>query len=1021
VAVSLEQLTRAHVAAPDAVVAAAAPVADWLAGVPPGVVVEALAATGDPVAALHALTRLRDHPGEYQGSPPSGTRLGPLLRMLGAGPALANAIFAEGEAWPALLDDVLEGPPRNPLTHAAALAAAGATGPIPRDDLQRVLRRHRRRELARIGGRDLLGLTTLEETVREISVLAEGTIETALACARARLAAERGIVDAPFVVLGMGKLGGGELNFSSDVDLVYVYDAPREPEASGRNAREFFERLGVEVTRALSEVTGDGFCFRVDLRLRPGGDQAPVATSLAGVLAYYETWGQTWERAAWLKARAVAGDRAFGARVLEHLEPFVYRRYLDYGTLEDLKAMKRKVDSSLTRPTARERDVKLGRGGIRGVEFYVQAHQLVHGGKDARLRLRGTLDALAALGRWGYVDAGLAERLAAAYRFLRHVEHKLQIVDQRQTQLIPVDAAQVEALARRLGYVGPAVAGEFWTDHAAHTGVVDGAFAHLFHGAEEARERETRGDLRELIEGLEHEEQVMWRLVQLGFRDADTAYADLCALRDGPRHAPASPRRRRAIADLAPALLTAVTESADPDRALHYMVSFVANVGARTSYLHLLLENPAVLRLLVRLFATSEFLSRFFLGHPELLDSLVRADLVQVERTRYDLAAALEARMEGAGDLESELDTIRRFRHEEFLRIGVHDIEGELDAARVQAQLSTLADVCLGEALALARRQLRATGALPERVGGGLAVLALGKLGASELNYHSDLDLIFVYDAGDPATWAGVAPHELFTRLAQRAMNALQTTTREGIAYRIDTRLRPSGNQGPLVSSLEAFEHYHRTSAALWERQALIKARVVAGPAGLRTRLDAVVAECVYRRGLEPAEVLELARMRERIAGERGGRGDAVNIKTDRGGIVDVEFAVQMLQLRHGHVVPGARARSTRAALDGLVGAGVLDAADAEALRTGYDFLRTLESRMRIERDQPVEALGDDLAVLTPLGRRLGLAGSDEEVAATLRSEQVWHRNAVRAAYEHVFEAAAAERAGELPWSKPSG
>jgi glutamate-ammonia-ligase adenylyltransferase len=1018
VALTLDGLTRAYVAEPAAVLAAAGPVTSWLETAPGRVVVDALGATGEPVAALHALTRLREHGGEQ----PLGERLGPLLRLLGGGPALANAVFAEGEAWPALLDDVLVGPRRDPIVHTVALASAGARGPIPREQLQTVLRRHRRRELARIGGRDLLGLTTLEETVREISVLAEGTIETALACVRARLAAEWGPVDTPFVVLGMGKLGGGELNFSSDVDLVYVYDDVREPEQSGRSAREFFERVGAEVKRALSEVTGDGFCFRVDLRLRPGGDQAPIATSLAGVLTWYETWGQTWERAAWLKARAVAGDRAFGARLLEELEPFVYRRYLDYGTLEDLKAMKRKVDSSLTRPTARERDVKLGRGGIRGVEFYVQAHQLVHGGKDARLRLRGTLDALAGLGRWGYVDAGLTERLAAAYRFLRHVEHKLQIVDQRQTQLIPTDPAQVDALARRLGYLGPAVAGEFWTDHAAHTGVVDGAFDALFHAAEETRERETPSELRALIEGLEHEEQVMWRLVQLGFRDADAAYADLRALREGPRHAPASPRRRRAIADLAPAMLTVVTESADPDRARHYIVTFITNVGARTSYLHLLLENPAVLRLLVRLFATSEFLSRFFLGHPELLDSLVRADLVQVERTRDDLAAALEARVEGAGDLESELDTIRRFRHEEFLRIGVHDIEGELDAARVQAQLSALADVCLGEALALARRQLRAKGELTDEItGGGLAVVALGKLGAAELNYHSDLDLIFVYDAGDPAAWSGAAPHEVFTRLAQRTMNALQTTTREGIAYRIDTRLRPSGNQGPLVSSLEAFEHYHRTNAALWERQALIKARVVAGPASLRARLEAVIEEFVYGRGLEQASVLELARMRERIAGERGGRDDAVNIKTDRGGIVDVEFAVQMLQLRHGHAVASARARSTRAALDGLVGAGVLDAGDAEALRTGYDFLRTLESRMRIERDQPVEALGDDVSVLAPLGRRLGLAGSDDQVASRLRSEQVWHRNAVRAAYEHVFQVAAAERAGELPWSKPSG
>src|SRR5213076_1290735 len=350
--------------------------------------------------------------------------------------------------------------------------------------LQAVLRRHRRRELVRIGGRDLLGLAGVEDTVRELTALAEGVIEAAVASVRARLAAEWGEALVPgegrpaaFVVLGMGKLGGEELNYSSDVDLVYVYECDGE-QAAGRTLGQFFSRLAEEVTRALCEVTGDGLVFRVDLRLRPGGAEGPVAVSLPAALSYYEAWGQTWERAAWLKARRVGGDRALGERIVAELVPFVYRRYLDFGTIEDLKAMKRRVDAALGAPGA-ARDVKLGRGGIREVEFFVQAQQLVHGGKDARLRMRSTLGALAALAATGYVERALAAELAAAYRFLRDVEHKLQIVQEQRTQLVPSDPDALLALARRLGFRGAEAVAEFEAARARHGAVVQGAFAAL--------------------------------------------------------------------------------------------------------------------------------------------------------------------------------------------------------------------------------------------------------------------------------------------------------------------------------------------------------------------------------------------------------------------------------------------------------------------------------------------------------------------------------------------------------------
>ena len=977
---------------PARVAEAARAVEGWLAAAPAGEVAEALAAAADPAGALHHLARLL----EIASVPPRPGRVAPLLRILGGSPTLAGVLAGEGERWPALLDAVCDVEARDVTEHRRALAAAGVAGALSRAELQAALRRHRRRELVRIGGRDLLGLATVDETVREISALAEGVLEAAVSAVRARLEAEWGPAPAAFVVLGMGKLGGEELNYSSDVDLVYVYERDGE-QVGERTLGQFFSRLAEEVTRALGEMTADGVVFRVDLRLRPGGGEGPVAVSLPAALSYYETWGQTWERAAWLKARAVAGDRALGETLLGELVPFVYRRYLDFGTIEDLKGMKRRVDASLRAPGAASRDVKLGRGGIREVEFFVQAQQLVHGGKDARLRLRGTLPGLAALATAGYVEHGLADRLAGAYRFLRDVEHKLQIVQERQTQLVPSAVDELVPLARRLGFRGADAVEAFEGARARHSTAVRAAFEALFHAAEEERLREADPELALLVEELDQEERALWRLGRLGFRDLESAYADLRLLRDGPPHAPASARRRQALAALAPALLAEIARSAAPERALRHMATFVATIGARTSYLHLLLENPGVMRLLVRLFATSEFLSSFFLRHPELLDSLVRADLVRVSLTRKEMATELGARLAAATDLEAELDTLRRFRHEEFLRIGVHDIEGALAPGEVSGELTRLAETCLEAALGIARREVLARARLSAAPATeGLAVVAMGKLGSGELTYASDLDLIFIYDGH-------AVPHELFTRIAQRAISALQTPTREGIAYRIDTRLRPSGNQGSLVSSLEAFEAYHATSARVWERQALIRARVVAGPPALAARLETVVARFVYGRGLEPAEAAEIASMRARIERERSGAGGQVNIKTGRGGLVDVEFLVQMLQLRHGHAHPRIRSRGTAAAIGALAAAGLLPADDARALAEGYAFLHAIESRLRLERDQPVEAIDVDTDALLSLARRLGYGGTDAAAVAALRADHARHGDAIRAVYDRHF------------------
>jgi len=975
-------------------------VAPWVAAIDRDALVRGFERAADPVGAAHGLGELAE-PASETLAMVDGVAL---VVALGGSAALRMTLASLGGEWPARAAELSTVHRREVDEHAARLAARMADASDDRADVQRVLRRYVREEEIRIGGRDLMGAATVDETVREISALADATIIAALAATRRRLAADWAETETlPFVVFGMGKLGGQELNYSSDVDLVYVYDDDASL-PDGRTRREYFGRVAEELTRTLSEVTEDGFCHRVDLRLRPGGNEGPIAIGLAPFLSYYESWGQTWERAVWLKGRPIAGDLDLGARVLEEMEPFIYRRYLDFGTLEALKSMKDRIDASFRDRGKRRRNVKLGPGGIREVEFIVQAQQLINGGKDARLRSRGTLETLERLVGTRYLATETRDELAAAYRFLRDVEHKLQIVHRRQTQVIPSDEDEVVRLARRLGYLGSDAAARFWEDHARHTGQVRAAFEALFRADDGGAEAEPAVPTAVLaaLDPFATPEALTEVLTELGFSEPAVARQDLTLLIGGPPSAPASDRRRAALDRVGPQLLAEIVDSADRDRALARMATFFANVGARTSYVHLLAEKPAVRQLLVRLFASSEFLSRFFVQNPELLDALVRVDLVRVAPTVEEQRAELTDRLAAAGHLEAELDVLRRFRHEEMLRIGIHDLEGTLDDAQVEEQLTDLATVCLEAAMALARRDVCRRMKVPDTATtDGLVVIGMGKLGGRELAYGSDLDLVFVWSVPDEGAWPGpVAPLELFTRVVQRTMSALQTQTAEGVAYKIDTRLRPSGNQGTLVSSLDGFEAYHRESAAVWERQALVKGRVVAGPEWLARRVERAISDFVYGQGLDDESCTEIARIRERMERERGSEQ---SIKTGQGGVVDVEFAVQVLQLRHGHGDPSLRTPSTRAALRALRGSEWVPADVVDALADGYAFLRRLEHRLRIERDQPGDAIPTDVHGRLALARRLGYEGAPPAPVEALIADVTRRRNAIRRAYAVVM------------------
>jgi glutamate-ammonia-ligase adenylyltransferase len=950
-----------------------------------------------------------------------------LLVLLGGSAHLYRVVCGDPE-WDRWLAHAVRGDDEPPRLSAAAIAAIAPTdGPAA----MRALRRWRQRAYLRIGARDLWGVAPIEETLAALSAVAEQAISAATDLARRQLEAESGALEIEpgrknrFGVLGMGKLGARELNYSSDVDLVFVHESEGRPSDGGPRGSlppaQFFTRLCERMTRLLAEVTEDGFVFRVDLRLRPDGMNGPLTSTLHATLSYYESFGQTWERAALFKARPVGGDRDLADELLAELSPFVYRRTLDYAMIADLEQMKARVDEQVQSKRRSDRDVKLGPGGIREVEFLVQSFALVHGGRDRKLRERGTLAALPLLVQAGHLEAADGAALAEAYRWLRRVEHAVQIDEDRQVHVLPESATAREVVARRLGLhlegEGPvwrrSVAGDaaarFAEIHARHTGFVQRAFDELFRSR---RQRVIGGAdvrARDLMEDLDAPD-AQDRVAELGFRDPASAIAALRSIRDGVPTSRAE--SRRTVLALAPALLDAVRQSVNPDRALANLAEFLLRFGARRTTTALLAENQATLRLLVSLFASSDHLSRILLQRPELLDTLVRSDLAVIAKSHDEMARDLSPLLADAADFEQRLDVLRRFRNDEMLRIGIHDILGELHYSQVADQLSALADTCLGAAYDMAVAERVARFGHPQ--GESLAVVALGKLGSEELNYHSDLDLIFVYGPSDASRWdaesaerwqrSGLGAHEYFGKLGQLLLTVLQVATREGFVYKIDTRLRPSGRSGPLVTSLDAFARYHAESSAVWERQALVRARVVCGPSDLARRVESILEGFVYGRGLAPEERAEIARMRRRMERELAKETKSeLNLKTGRGGLVDIEFIAQAGALAHGHGRPELRQRGTRRLLDALGAAGLIEAEDHRTLTSAYSFLRGLENRLRIEGEHPIERIARDPASLAAAAHRMGFAGEGAGAGQRLLDEYDRQSAAAREVYERLL------------------
>jgi glutamate-ammonia-ligase adenylyltransferase len=896
--------------------------------------------------------------------------------------------------------------------------------------LQKALRCFKRREIMRIAARDLNGLAPLEEIMRELADLASSTLQVAYQICRRCLIRDHGVpvlagenaslFEAEMTVIGMGKLGGRELNFSSDIDIIYFYESDKgetsgiESGSGGKKGiislHAFFNKLGEMISKALSQVTEDGFVFRVDVGLRPEGKSGDVAVSLRSAEVYYESWGQSWERTAMLKARPVAGSLALGEQLLKTLQPFIYRKYLDYNLIEDMKLMKQKIDASLARSREGEINLKLGRGGIREIEFFIQALQLVYAGKNPKLRERNSLRALDSLLAANLLGEDDHQKLRDAYRFLRSVEHRIQVVQERQTHNLPPKEEEMLALSRRSGYLRSNGLERFREKLEEHRGHVSYIYGTLFHTRDAKLQQEVHPQVLFLLDPKADSDLVKDMLAERHFEDVDRAYENLLSLRRGPIRTNLAERSRRLLDKIAPLLIQELFDSYDPDLALTNLERFMTVIATRSSYYALLAENSATIKLLVSLFGMSEFLSKILISHPELLDSLVSRSGSSIVKAKETMQEELATLLEQSDYFEDHLNILRRYRNEEFLRIGLNDIHGRLLQGEVTSQLSLLGEVCLAVAFRLAVTELRRFGR-PAWLREGctaeahLAIIAMGKLGGGELNYHSDLDIIFVYDhQGYTDGEKQISNHEYFAKLAQKIISILTMQTREGYVYKIDTRLRPSGNSGPLVTSLDSFLEYHRKEAQIWERQALTKARVVLGDGKLAGQLHDIIRHTIYGTTINDEGGQEIRRLRMRMENELARESDgSYNIKTGRGGMVDVEFAVQYLQLKEGCHSPELRTPSTVVALKEISTLGLLPEGSAETLLAGYKFLRKLENRLRIIHDYSANDLTGTRLYLNKLARRMGYDPKLKNPGAALICDYEEITGKIREVFDRLF------------------
>ncbi len=896
-----------------------------------------------------------------------------LFSVLRRSPDLLSSFFLDGAFHEAKGRPQFETELTERLTHASAV-----------HDVDRILRQYKDEEYLRIGTRDLTGTAGIEEVMRELSDLAGACIAAALEFHWRRLEAKHGRPPGAgdqtgFAVIGLGKMSGGELNFSSDVDLMFlrIPDGGRTDGAHKVPSAGFYESLARSVMQTLSQVTDDGFVFRVDLRLRPEGEKGELVPSIENALNYYLEWGRTWERAAFMKAAAIAGDLTLARSFLKGLEPFLYRKHLDYSTLEDMREMKLLIEAQLKRKPGI--NIKLGQGGIREIEFFVQALQLINAGRAPAIRAKGTLESLRRLEDAGLLESDTAQDLRDAYLFFRKTEHRIQINHQLQTHELPRTVSEQEELARRMGYRENALPA-FMADLDRRRKLVEDLFSGLFYSSDEEVLNQCSSTARRITDGMHDPNKTIEALGEAGFSNPKASYDILSGLFKPPEDKRQSSKGGRLLSRLSPLLLDELLKVPDPDEALMMLDRYLRALHSRAGYFSTLLENPPTARFLVKILAESRFFAALLIRHPESIDSLIGRWTLQHPQEKDPLHEQLHERLQHCENYEAELDVLRIFKNEELLRIGLSHLLMEINSPTARWLVTELSEVCLDGAVYIAVNEMnRKFGSRVDPDSVPFVILGLGKLGGMEMSYLSDVDVIFVYQS-DESEIGRLSAHEWFTRLANRIISVLSVPTAEGVVFEIDTRLRPSGNKGPLVSSLQSFREYHEHTSELWEKQALIKARSVTGPWDLAETVDGIVRDCVLRTRITNEDITEIARIRQRMQTELAKEDSRhVDLKTGHGGLVDIDFFIQAQILLNAHEQPEILTQNSPDALEALFTNGVIDEEAFRVLDSGYRFLTNLEDRLRIMEHKSVDRIEIEGAKLQSLARRLGYGIGNEK------------------------------------------
>jgi len=825
-------------------------------------------------------------------------------------------------------------------------------------ELKRALRRLRQTVMLRVLLRDLSGRAPLAEVVASMSDLAELSLGYALEHLGVWLQAQHGTPMSngkrqELIVVGMGKLGGRELNVSSDIDLIFVYPEEGETVCRGAGSRplsnhEYFTRLGRKLINALADITEDGQVFRVDMRLRPNGDSGALACSFDALENYFIAEGREWERYAWIKARVVAasGDSSAlatsgnasvaavcGAHARElaaTARPFVFRKYLDFGAFAAMRSLHAQIRAEVARRDLAGH-IKLGPGGIREIEFIAQAFQLIRGGRDADLQIRPTLEVLALLEKKGLLPAEAVAELSAAYEFLRRLEHRLQYLDDAQTHELPADGSDQALIAAGMGFGDYAA---FMTRLDGHRERVSRHFDGVFAGPVQDAHACAPLWIGELDVEAAHE-----RLSVLGFTDTGAAMRRLAGARASPRYSQLPEASRDRYDALVPRIIELAAKAVAPEVALARALDLLDAISRRGSYLALLHEYPQALEKVVQLLAASGWAAAYVTRHPLLLDELLDARTLYAAPDWKEFAAGLRAQLSRhEGDAERLMDVLRETHHAQVFHLLAQDLAGQLTVEVLADHLSALADLMLAITLELCWAQLRKR----HRDAPRFAIVAYGKLGGKELGYASDLDIIFLYDDADARA------SELYSRLAQRINTWLTSATSSGVLFETDLRLRPNGASGLMVSSVDAFREYQEKDAWVWEHQALTRARYCAGDAAVGAAFEAERI-AILRRSRDPDALRrEVVSMRQQMADAHPNRTDLFDLKHDRGGMIDIEFMVQYLVLSHAHRYTQLTGNLGNIALLKMAGElGLIPLATAMTVRDGY---REYRKRQHAER-----------------------------------------------------------------------